>query len=153
LNAARSLAEGKDWVSAQFLFDPDDLAYVQDHWIHLDHDQEFTASVGAGYAWKGFGDGSQLLIDLLHGSGLRTDAIDSLGNTIPNGGSVPSYTTANMGAEQKFALGQKRVLKIRLDVVNLFDKSYELRDGSGVGVNAAQFGTRRGFFGTVGVSF
>ncbi len=153
LNAARALAEGKDWVSAQFLFDPADLAYVRDHWIHLDHDQEFTASVGAGYTWKGLGDGTQLLIDLLHGSGLRTDATDSLGNTIPNGGSVPSYTTVNLGAEQKFAVGRKRVLKIRFDVVNLLDKSYELRDGSGVGVNAAQFGMRRGLFGTVGLSF
>jgi hypothetical protein len=33
--------------------------------------------------------------------------------------------------------------------VNVADKSYELRDGSGVGVNAAQFGQRRGLYGTV----
>jgi outer membrane receptor protein involved in Fe transport len=44
-------------------------------------------------------------------------------------------------------------LKLRLDVVNLADKSYELRDGTGVGVNAAQYGERRGFFGSVGYTF
>ena len=34
-------------------------------------------------------------------------------------------------------------------VVNLLDKIYELRDGSGIGVGAPQFGQRRGFYGTV----
>jgi len=152
-NAARSLAQGEDWVSAQFLFDPGDLAYVHDHWIHLDHDQEFTASVGAAYAWKGFGGGTQVFVDTLFGSGLRTDATNSLGNTIPNGGSVPNYCTVNVGAQQSFKAGRKRTVKVRLDVVNLTNKSYELRDGSGVGVNAAQFGMRRGIFGTVSYGF
>jgi outer membrane receptor protein involved in Fe transport len=30
--------------------------------------------------------------------------------------------------------------------VNVFDKIYELRDGSGIGVFAPQFGPRRGYF-------
>ena len=38
----------------------------------------------------------------------------------------------------------------RFDVINLFDQKYEIRDGSGVGVGAPQFGPRRGFF--VGLS-
>ena len=33
-----------------------------------------------------------------------------------------------------------------VDVVNLFDKIYEIRDGSGIGVFAPQFGARRGFY-------
>ena len=37
-------------------------------------------------------------------------------------------------------------ITLRFDVVNLFDKTYELRDGSGIGVFAPQFGARRGFF-------
>jgi len=44
-------------------------------------------------------------------------------------------------------------LKARLDVVNITDNSYELRDGTGVGVNAAQFGARIGFFGSVSFVF
>jgi outer membrane receptor protein involved in Fe transport len=39
---------------------------------------------------------------------------------------------------------------VRADIINLFDKVYEIRDGSGVGVGAPQFGPRRGVF--VGVS-
>lgn len=34
----------------------------------------------------------------------------------------------------------------RLDVVNVFDNVYEIRDGTGVGVGAPQFGPRRGLF-------
>ena len=39
---------------------------------------------------------------------------------------------------------------MRFDIVNLFDKIYEIRDGSGIGVFAPQFGARRGYF--VGLS-
>jgi outer membrane receptor protein involved in Fe transport len=41
-------------------------------------------------------------------------------------------------------------LTVRFDIVNLFDKIYEIRDGSGIGVFAPQFGARRGYF--VGLS-
>jgi hypothetical protein len=44
-------------------------------------------------------------------------------------------------------------LKARLDIVNVTDNVYELRNGQGVGVNAAQYGMRLGFFGTVSVLF
>ncbi|HUJ45185.1 MAG TPA: TonB-dependent receptor [Opitutaceae bacterium] len=152
-NLARSVAQGKDWVSAQFLFDPADLAYVHDHWIFLDHDQRLSASSGASYTWQRAGGSTRIYVDILYGTGLRTDATDSLGNTIPNGGNVPAYVTINLGVERRFNLPRKRTLRARLDVVNLTDRSYELRDGTGVGVNAAQFGMRRGFFGSLGLSF
>ena len=38
-NVAYSDARGKEWSSAQFLFDPNDAAYVRNNWISLDHDQ------------------------------------------------------------------------------------------------------------------
>ncbi len=69
-----------------------------------------------------------------------------LAKNIPNGGSVPDYYTINIGVEQSVKLAKDKVLKARLDVVNLTDSIYELRDGSGVGVNAAQYGERLGFF-------
>jgi len=40
-----------------------------------------------------------------------------------------------------------------VDVVNLTDNIYELRDGSGVGVNAAQYGERLGIFGSLSYVF
>ena len=152
-NLARSVAQGKDWTSAQFLFNPGDLAYVHDHWIYLDHDQRLTASAGGSYTWPHTNGNARTYLDVIYGTGLRTDATDSLGNTIPNGGNVPAYVTINLGVEWRIKLKPRHTFKARLDIVNLTDKSYELRDGTGVGVNAAQFGMRRGIFGSISLSF
>ncbi len=151
-NLARSQARGTDWNSAQFLFDPADLAYVKDHWIYLDHDQMLSGSAGASYSWQQGPWSTLLFTDVIYGSGLRNDATAPDGSTIPNGASVPSYATLNLGVARslKTAHGEWQA---RLDVVNAADKSYELRDGSGVGVNAAQYGARRGFFGSVSYKF
>jgi outer membrane receptor protein involved in Fe transport len=153
-NVAYSVAQGENWSSAQFLFDPASLAYVQNHWIYLDHDQRVTGSFGASYLFKeSQRTSTRVYVDALYGSGLRTDSTDSSGNTIPNGGSVPAYYSVNIGAEQSFKIHNKQILKARLDVVNVTDNSYELRNGSGVGVNAAQYGARIGFFGSVSYAF
>ena len=66
---------------------------------------------------------------------------------MPNGGKLPAYFTMNVGIAQNLTgPGVLRGVSIRVDVVNLFDKIYLLRDGSGVGVGAPQYGARRGFF-------
>ena len=153
LNLAHAVAEGEDWVSSQFLFDRSDLAYVKSHWIALDHDQKLTGSGGFSYQLKESFGFTRILIDALYGSGLRTDAVAPDGSSIPNGGTVPSALTVNVGIEQGFKFSAKRTFSLRLDVVNVADKIYELRDGSSVGVNAPQYGARRGFFGTVSYAF
>jgi outer membrane receptor protein involved in Fe transport len=152
-NVACSVARAQDWVSSQFLFDPADLAYVKNHWIYLDHDQRVTGSFGANYAWKRSDGSTRVFVDALYGSGLRTDATAPDGSNIPNGGTVPSYYSVSMGIEEGFKFHGKEHLRARLDVVNITDNVYELRDGSGVGVNAAQFGMRLGFFGTLSYVF
>jgi hypothetical protein len=152
-NLAYSVAQGKNWASAQFLFDPTDAAFVKNNWIALDHDQTVTGSFGASYLWRRSDGSSRLYVDALYGSGLRTDATAPDGSTIPNGGTVPSYYSVGMGFEEVFRFHGKDHLRARLDVVNVTDNSYVLRDGSGVGVNAAQFGMRLGFFGTLSYLF
>jgi len=148
-NLAWSQAYGKDWNSSQFLFDPTDAAYVQTHWIYLDHDQRVTGSFGVAYMWsEGKNKNTRVYSDALYGSGLRTDAPG-----VPNGASVPAYYSINLGAEQSFPVGQNKILKARIDVVNLTDNSYVLRDGGGVGVNAASYGERLGFFGSLSLVF
>ena len=84
---------------------------------------------------------------------LRTDATAPDGSNIPNGGTVPAYYTVGVGFEEAFKIRDKQVLKARLDIVNVTDNIYELRNGSGVGVNAAQYGMRMGFFGTITYAF
>jgi outer membrane receptor protein involved in Fe transport len=139
-NLAWSQAKGKDIVSSQFNFDPAELAYIQNRFIFLDHDQTWTGSMGGAYR---FDSGTRVSGDLIYGSGLRRTT-----GTVPNGDKLPAYTQVNLGASQEFAaLGG---FTLRADVINVFDNKYAIRDGSGVGVGAPQFGPRRGVF--VGVS-
>lgn len=129
-------AAGKDIVSSQFQFSPDDLAYIAGHYIPLDHEQLVTLSAGAAYKWKGFTFSG----DLLFGTGLRRDGMT------PNGDHVPAYTQVNLGVSRTFTIDDAGALTARFDVINLFDEKYEIRDGTGVGVGVPQFGPRRGLF-------
>jgi len=74
--------------------------------------------------------------DILFGSGLREDNVESDGTVIPNGKRVGSYNPINMGIEHTFKINDKNDIKVRFDVVNVFDQVYELRGGTGVGVFA-----------------
>ena len=152
-NLAYSVAKGRDVVSGQILFGQADLNYIRNHWVHLDHDQLVTGSFGASYLWKRDDGSTRFYVDALYGSGLRTDATAPDGSTIPNGGTVPAYYSVSVGIEEGFMIRGKERLKARLDVVNVTDHIFELRDGSGIGVNAAQFGMRLGFFGGITYSF
>jgi outer membrane receptor protein involved in Fe transport len=62
---------------------------------------------------------------------------------------VPSYVTVNFGVSRDFTVNDQG-FTARLDLINAFDETYEIRDGTGVGVGAPQFGARRGVF--VGLS-
>ena len=157
-NLAYSVAQGLDWNSAQFLFDPGDLAYVRNHWIYLDHDQRVTGSFGASYLFhETQACSARVYVDALYGSGLRQDGGGFEPNNpaapIPNGATVPAYYSVSLGAEQDWKVARRQILKARLDVVNVTDNIYQLRSGSGVGVNAAQYGMRLGFFGTLSYAF
>lgn len=141
LNVGYEYARGMHVSSAQFLFDPDEFAFIRDHWVFLDHDQRFTGSGGIAYTWNDW----TFSADALYGNGLRR----GFANTQKN----HPYETLNLGVERRISLGGKQAIKVRFDVVNLFDKVYEIRDGSGIGVGAPQFGQRRGFYGTVAYDF
>ncbi len=146
LNLAFQSARGKDIDSAQFNFSQDDLDYIASHYIHLDHEQQFTASGGISREWLA----TRFSADFLLGSGLRSDEVLPDGSSIPNGAHLPYYTQVNLGASHVFELGGAGTLTLRGDIINVFDKIYEIRNGTGVGVGAPQFGPRRGLF--VGLS-
>jgi outer membrane receptor for ferrienterochelin and colicins len=141
-NLAIQRALGKDIVTGQFNFAADELAYIGGHYIHLDHEQQVTASGGAAYEWHG----TRISADLLLGSGLRADLALPDGTSIPNGDHLPYYYQVNAGVSHDFDRQGLRGLTARFDVINLTDKIYEIRNGTGVGVGAPQFGARRGFF-------
>lgn len=131
---AVSSAMGKQITSGQFQFSQDELDYINNNWVHLDHDQTYTASLGASYDF----DGIQLSVDGLYGSGLRKG--------FANTNHLPDYTQINTGVSRKFNSQAFGNFTARLDVLNVFDNKYEIRDGSGIGVGAPQFGIRRAVF-------
>lgn len=141
-NLAYAKAQGKQITSSEFSFSSDDLAYIHNHYIYLDHDQTWTASAGASYAFEdGALKGLRLGSTMIYGSGLRADG------DVPNGAKLPPYAQFNLAVSYELA---GPGVQLRFDVENLFDHQYEIRDGTGVGVGAPEWGPRRGFF--VGIS-
>jgi outer membrane receptor protein involved in Fe transport len=138
-NLAWATQIGTNIVSNQFLFGANELAFIANHYIFTDHAQQLTASAGASYLWNG----TRFSASMIYGSGLRSGDF--------NTDHVPSYTQVNLGVSHEYLFpGWTKPTTLRFDVVNLFDKVYQIRDGSGIGVFAPQFGPRRGFF--VGIS-
>lgn len=134
VNVAFSRAQGKNIVSAQFNFDPAELAYIANHWVSLDHDQRITASFGGTYT-LGM---TTFTADAIVGSGLRSG--------FANTDRLPWYAQINLGVIQHFNEPLVGKFDARLVLVNAFDRVYELRDGSGIGVSAPQYGPQRAIY-------
>ncbi|HEY4073425.1 MAG TPA: TonB-dependent receptor [Herbaspirillum sp.] len=140
-NLARATAMGKNIISSQYNIGQDELDYISNNWVHADHDQTVTASAGASYQW-----GATLYsADALFGTGLRSG--------FANTDHLPAYTEFNIGANHTFNDTLIGKVNVRLSVVNLFDKVYEIRDGSGVGVGQPQYGQRRAMYLAMTKSF
>ena len=133
-NFAYAVAQGTQVESGQFNFGLDELAYIKNHYIFLDHDQTYSSSVGAAYRWNGF----NFLFDGLYQSGLR----EGFANTR----NLPYYIQVNIGATKDFVIPKIGDMEGRISVINLFDRTYQIRSGSGVGVFAPQFGPRRALY-------
>jgi hypothetical protein len=121
-NAAYVFTQARDIESAQFE-------------IRLDHEGEVSASAGVAY---GLG-AARIFVDLLYCSGLRRG--------FANQQKLPAYYPVNLGFERTLAVVSAGLaVKLRLDVANLFDQVYRLRDGTGIGISASQYGPRRGLY-------
>ena len=141
-NVARNVSQAKEIISGQYLFDQATLNYAANNWVNVDHEQALTMSAGASYLLPG---GTHLNGDLMFESGLRS----GFANTT----SLPCYTVLNLGASRKINLGGFGPVEAKFVINNLFDKVYEIRDGSGIGVFAPQYGPRRGIFVGMSKSF
>jgi outer membrane receptor protein involved in Fe transport len=132
-----SVAQGTRIESGQFNFTPAELGYIGSHYVFLDHDQTFSASAGAVYNWQGL----SFSIDGIYGSGLRKG--------FANTGNLPYYIQIDAGISKRFVLPEAGAMEVRAAVVNLNDRTYQIRNGSGIGVFAAQYGPRRAFYGGI----
>ncbi|MGN6237833.1 TonB-dependent receptor [Dyella sp.] len=143
-NLSASRAIGNRVITSQYNFAADDLAYVANHWIFLDHDQAYSSSGGISYALD---EGTRVGADYLFGSGLRKDG------SVPNGASLPAYFQLNLSLSHDFEFDTTGTLHTQLALINVLDRTYQIRDGSGIGVGAPQFGPRRGVYLTVQKDF
>ncbi|MGA7870971.1 MAG: TonB-dependent receptor [Candidatus Binatus sp.] len=137
-NFAYSVAQGTQVESGQFNFAPDELKYINSHYIFLDHDQTFTNSAGAVYNWRGW----MFSVDGIYGSGLRSG--------FANTGNLPFYIQVDAGITRRVPVPNNGgVLEFRGAIVNLFDHTYLVRNGTGIGVFANQYGPRRALYGGI----
>ncbi len=141
-NLARTVSKARDIISSQYLFDQATLNYAANNWVNVDHEQALTISTGGSYLLP---DDIRLNGDLIFQSGLRS----GFANTT----SLPSYTVLNLGISRKFNLQGIGPIEGRLVMTNVLDKVYEIRDGSGIGVFAPQYGLRRGLFAGITRNF
>jgi outer membrane receptor protein involved in Fe transport len=143
-NFAYNITRAIDVESNQYLFDAATLAYLQNNYHYTDDMQRMTGSAGVSYRIYD----TTLTADMIYGSGLRAG---DLPNFVPNSLHTTPYAVINTGIAHDFTWSPDyKPLTVRFDVVNLFDQIYELRDGSGIGVFAPQYGARRGYY--VGLS-
>ncbi len=125
-------------------FPNNELAYVASNPIQLDHQCRFTASGGLSYVLL---QDTRLYSDFLYGDGLRAGFanLEKLG----------PYWTQNIGIEHTWHLHTAgfSAVKLRFDCLNLFDRVYEIRNGTGIGIAAPAYGPRRAFYGGVTLAF
>lgn len=144
-NFAYNISRATGPESNQYLFDADEFAYLQTHWHYTDDMQRMTGSAGASYR---FMNATTVSADMTYGSGLRAGDFPQVA---PNDAHATPYVVLNTGIAHDIRWSTDyKPLTVRFDIVNLFDKIYELRTGTGIGEFAPQFGARRGFY--VGLS-
>lgn len=136
-NVSHEVTLVKQVISNQYIIgDPVELAYLATRYTPTSDAQTITGSAGASYRW------SDMLasLDGIYGSGLRAG--------FANLEHSPQYTQWNAALARNFAPwhDERKPLSLRLSVINLFDRIYLLRSGTGIGEFAPQYGPRRGAF-------
>lgn len=137
-NFAYAVLQAKNIDAGAFLADDaNEISYIAKHWVTLDDNQMFVGSGGASYNLFGF----LLTADAIWGSGYRRG--------FANSGELPPILQFNAGVVHTFKVPQFGPVEGRIAVINLFDHSYEIRNGTGIGVFSPSYGPRRAFYGGI----
>jgi len=131
INLSWQEVRAKKVISGQHLLEDDELNYVNNHYVKLDHDQQVTASAGLTYIWKQ----TKFSGDAIFGNGLRKGFV--------NKERQASYAQLNGAVSRDFILPIIEKFNLRFLVINLLDRNYQIHDGSGIGVRAPQYALRR----------
>jgi outer membrane receptor protein involved in Fe transport len=117
-------------ASGQYNFPPDELLYIDRHYIVLDHTPLVGASGGAAYRWREY----QFTVDGLFSSGLR--------GGFANQTQLPKVWQFNLSGARDFVVPGFGKFTNRVTLLNIFDRTNLIRPSNGIGVFQAAYGPR-----------
>ncbi len=120
----------KGVATGQFNFDPDELGYINRHYIVLDHQPLYGASGGIAYNWKPYA----FSFDVLYSSGLRAGFADLE--------SLPHVVQANLSGQRTFKVPHLGEVTDRVTLLNIFDRTNLIRPAEGIGIFQSAYGPR-----------
>jgi TonB dependent receptor-like, beta-barrel/TonB-dependent Receptor Plug Domain len=128
-------------ATGQFNFtEPGEVAYIDSHYIVLDHQPFIGIATGATYNWNSF----KFSVQANYTSGLDT----GFANTVP----LPSTFHMNVGIERTFEIGGYRFSN-RVTMLNILDRTNLIRPAGGLGVFESAYGPRFTVYDALTVSF
>ncbi len=120
----------KGVATGQFNFDPEELGYINRHYIVLDHQPLYGASGGATYRWKPYA----FSVDALYNSGLRGGFADLK--------SLPHVIQVDLSGQRTFRIAHIGEVTDRITLLNIFDRTNLIRPAEGIGIFQAAYGPR-----------
>jgi hypothetical protein len=124
----RNLQKGV--ATGQFNFDPDELGYINRHYIVLDHQPLYGASGGITYNWKPY----VFSISTIYSSGLRGDFADLE--------SLPNVIQIDLSGQRSFQLPYVGEVTDRITLLNVADRTNLIRPAEGIGIFQSAYGPR-----------
>ncbi|MGC1190752.1 MAG: TonB-dependent receptor [Candidatus Binatus sp.] len=135
LNFSYAVLQAQHISAGAFLADDaDEIKYIANHWVTLDDDQMFVGSGGTSYKLWGF----LLTADAIWGSGYRRG--------FANSGELPPIIQFNAAIVRSFRMPGAGKVEGRISMINVFDHTYQIRNGSGIGVFSPSYGPRRALY-------
>lgn len=117
-------------ASGQYNFPAAEVAYIDRHYIVLDHTPLVGASGGAALRWKSY----QFTFDGLFSNGLR--------GGFANQTQLPKVWQFNLSAARDFVVPGLGKVTNRITLLNIFDRTNLIRPDNGIGVFEAAYGPR-----------
>jgi TonB dependent receptor/Carboxypeptidase regulatory-like domain/TonB-dependent Receptor Plug Domain len=129
----------KGVATGQFNFDPDELGYINRHYIVLDHQPLYGASGGAAYRWESY----LFSVDALYSSGLRGGFADLQ--------SLPNVVQVDLAGQKTVQLPHIGEVTDRVTLLNICDRTNLIRPPEGIGIFQAAYGPRITVYDTLTV--
>jgi outer membrane receptor protein involved in Fe transport len=120
----------KGVATGQFNFDPDELGYIDRHYIVLDHQPLYGATGGITYNW----DPYSFSLDALYSSGLRGGFADLE--------SLPHVVQVDLSGQRSFEVPHIGAVTDRITLLNILDRTNLIRPAEGIGIFQAAYGPR-----------